>query len=230
MRFSFQATCSTPREVIWNGAIRTLSGTKEIHELRDAFDFLLIWREYLESVYEDLHTVTHLSNPDDPPDVIAHFQKSDLNIELTSLEPDHIHQSEPLKKQFSKTGHTVLPISYKHTSRAEAETIMAAPGHPHAWEDVSARCAVRKETVISRVTSKLENPRVQALNPGVILLTGDLIGDPNEELALLNAFEELAAHPQFNGWQFGTVHQWNDSSFYSTLYSTREGFRVRLHR
>jgi hypothetical protein len=226
MRISLSATFSTPQETIWEEARRRLSGNKEMEELRDAFDFLHIWQDYLRSLYGELESVTHLSNPDDPPDVIAYFERGELNIELTSLEPDHIHQSEQLKGQFSATGHTVLPISYKPSSRAEAETIMATPGHQQAWENVSDRCFTRKEIIMSRVLAKLQNSGVQALAPGVILLTGDLMGDPNEEVALRSAFEELALLPQASGWQFGTVHHWNDSSFYSTLYRVRDGFRV----
>jgi hypothetical protein len=47
--------------------------------------------------------------------------------------------------------------------------------------------------------TKLENAGVQALTPGVILLTWDLMGDPHEELALRSAFEELSS--QSCGWQ-----------------------------
>jgi hypothetical protein len=105
--------------------------------------------------------------------------------------------------------------------------MMAPFGHPQAWENVSDRCDSRKETIISRVMAKLENQGVRALKEGLILLTGDLMGEPNEELALRNAFEELSAHPLAAGWDIGTAHQWNDSSFYSTLYSSRDGFRIR---
>lgn len=227
MKIPLPATFNTSRETIWEEARRRLSGKKEMEELRDAFDFLLIWQDYLRPLYGGLQSVTHLSNPDDPPDVIAYFERGELNIELTSLETDHIHQSEPLKEQFSATGHTVLPISYKPSSRAEAETIMATPGHHQAWENVSDRCSTRKEIIIARVLAKLQNSGVQALATGVILLTGDLMGDPNEELALSSAFEELSTHPQAAGWEIGTVHQWNCCSYYSVLYSKHSGFQTQ---
>jgi len=227
MRTPFQVTFSTPSESIWEEASKTLAGSKEMHEVRDVFSFLTIWREYLNSVFGELHSLTHLSNPDDPPDVIAHFHNGDLNIEITSLEPNHIHQSERLERQHLDKCRTSIPISYRPHNGAEALEIMLNPGHPLGWEGVSERCAVRNETLVSRALSKLENPAVQALNPGVILLTGNLMGDPHEEQALLTAFQEVAALPSAVGWQFGTVYQWNCSSFYSTVYSAQSGLQVK---
>lgn len=227
MKSPITISFDTTRESFWDKALTCVPGKKEIEEFRDAFDFLQIWREDLHSEYGALHSVTHLSNPDDPPDVIAHFERGELNIEITSLEPFHIHQSEPLKGQFAQTGLTLLPISSPPRSRAEAEQMMAPFGHPQTWENVSDRCHARKETIISRVIAKLENSGVQALKQGLILLTGDLMGDPNEEKALRSAFEELSAHPLAAGWDIGTVHQWNDSSFYSTLYQKGSGFQVK---
>ncbi|NBZ95360.1 MAG: hypothetical protein EBR40_02845 [Proteobacteria bacterium] len=227
MKLPIPASFDTTRESFWDNAHTSLLGKKEIEEFRDAFDFLKIWREDLQSEFGALHSITHLSNPDDPPDVIAHFEKGDLNIEITSLEPFHIHQSEPLKGQFAQTGLRLLPISSPPRSRVEAEQMMTPIGDPQLWENVSDRCDARKETIISRVMAKLENRGVRALKEGLILLTGDLMGDPNEERALRSAFEELSAHPLAAGWEIGTVHQWNDSSFYSTLYSSRDGFRIR---
>jgi hypothetical protein len=227
MKSPILASFDTTRESFWDKVLTCVPGKKEIEEFRDAFDFLKIWRESLQSEFGKLHSVTHLSNPDDPPDVIAHFEKGDLNIEITSLEPFHIHQCEPLKGQFAQRGLTLLPISSPPRSRAEAEQMMDPFGHPQAWENVSDRCDSRKETIISRVMAKLENRGVRALKQGLILLTGDLMGDLNEELAIRNAFEELSAHPLAAGWDIGTVHQWSHSSFYSALYSSRDGFRIR---
>lgn len=227
MKSTYSTSFTTHRELFWHEACMSLGGSKESLELRDAFDFLHIWQDYLRPLYGELHSVTHFSNPDDPPDVIAHFERGELNIELTSLEPDHIHQSEQLKGQFAETGHMLLPISTPPRSRADAVNMMSPFGHPQAWENVSDRCDARKEIIMSRVLAKLQNAGVQALAPGVILLTGDLMGNSHEELALRSAFEELSTHPQATGWEIGIVHQWNCCSYYSVLYSKHSRFQTQ---
>lgn len=225
MKHTFTVTFDTSHDELWDEARMSLKGTKEVHEMRDAFYFLTAWKAYLQSLYGELYSITHLSNPDDPPDVIAHFTKVDLNIEITSLEPNHIHQSEPLVDLHSNKFRTSIPISYIPRNRSEAEEIILTPGHPNAWENVADRAAVRYETVVCRIKAKLENPRLLKLMPGVILLTGSLMGDPFEEQALKEAFQEIRKTPQSEGWTLATIYQWNHCSYYFTLDGAESGFQ-----
>jgi hypothetical protein len=50
------------------------------------------------------------------------------------------------------------------------------------------------------------------------------VAGKKERGELRDAFEELSS--QSCGWQIGTVHQWNSSSYYSTLFSAQDGFQV----
>ena len=62
-------------------------------ELRDVFQFLCAWRDHFRARHGELYAISHLSNPDDPPDAIAHFTNTEISIEVTTIDPAHILQS-----------------------------------------------------------------------------------------------------------------------------------------
>lgn len=191
---------------------------KECHELRDAFQFLRIWRERFDIEYGVLEGISHLSNPDDPPDVIAHFSVRDVSIEITTIDPSHILQSDALhRKMGNQSGRSEIPLSCKPKNRQEAIEMMYCPGSA-AWENVSDRNQVWLNSIIERVSGKLTNSRIRKIQPGIILLPGRLDGSIGEEEVIKQAFSDIrAAIPDSAAWTLATCHQWNEISYFSAI-------------
>lgn len=220
----FSASFSTPSDQVWDEARAQLNGKpKEIHEVRDAFQFLLIWQDYLRYSYGELSTILHHSNPDDPPDVVAHFENGDLSIEITDIQPPHIHQSEDLDNKVGQgRARFEVPLSNPPSSREEAINSMYLPGGGPP-EEVGERNKVWFKSILERVTSKLTSPTMEEVPPGIILLTGSLYGSLGEEEAVRQAFTEVRRSvPEAANWTLATCHQWNPFEFFSAL-STPEG-------
>lgn len=202
--------------------------TKECHELRDAFQFLLIWKDYFQSKHGELKALSHLSNPDDPPDVIAEFEEREVAIEVTSIDPPHIHQSDALHRKVGRvSGRTEVPLSIKPANRQEALDIMYNPGHS-PWEKVSDRNQVWQEVIHDRVAKKIGNPGVREIAEGIILLPGKIEGSFGEDLAVKEAFAAIrTAIPESAAWTFAVCNQWNDYHYFSAIDSPEDGFKIR---
>ncbi|MEJ6580096.1 MAG: hypothetical protein QNL68_09880 [Akkermansiaceae bacterium] len=223
----FPASFSTPSMDFWKDACMTLK-SKEAQELKEAFQFLGIWGEHFESIHGELQAISHLSNPDDPPDVIAHFTGGDLSIEVTSIEPPHIHQSDALDKQAGQgRGRSGIPISIKPTSKEEAMDFMYLPGGGPC-EDVGDRNQVWGDSIIKRASKKLDSSTMKQVVPGVILLTGGIEGSFGEKDAITHAFSAIRqTYPEGAKWCFATCYQWNSIQFYSTLSAPSKTLMIK---
>ena len=224
----FPASFSTPFDQVWHEARVQLNGKpKEIHEIRDAFQFLVIWQDYLREAFGELSAISHHSNPDDPPDVVAHFENEDLSIEITDIQPPHLHQSENLDNKVGKgRARFAVSLSNPPSSREEAMNSMYLPGGGPP-EEVEERNKVWLRSILERVTSKLTSRTIEEVPPGIILLTGSLDGSLGEEEAGREAFTKIRQTlPQSEKWTLATCYQWNPYEFFSVL-STPQG-RVEI--
>jgi hypothetical protein len=213
----FPASFSTPSAQFWSEACMMLD-TKGCHELRDAFQFLFIWKEHFESKFGELQGISHLSNPDDPPDVIAHFSHGDVAIEITTIDPPHILQSDALhRKMGNERGRSEIPLSYKPKDRQEALEMMYCPGES-SWENVSDGNKVWFDSITERVATKLSNSGVRHIQTGVILLPGRMNGSFGEVETVHRAFSAIrTAIPESEAWTLAICHQWNDLSYFSAV-------------
>jgi len=202
----------------------TLDG-KGSKELLEAFNFLTVWPEYLRSRYGELNSLTHLSNPDDPPDVIAHFSKCSVNIEITSIEPPHIMQSERLHNQLGGGARSEMPLSRIPANTQDAKEIMYIPGNQKAWELVADRCDVRYKMIVERGRRKFSNPKIKTLSSGILLFHGETFGDKFEHQAIEKAFKALQQIPVCRGWIIALIHRWNSLAYYTAIHSDDVGFR-----
>lgn len=227
MKRKFHVTFCTPEDQFWRESCMTLQ-TKGAHELRDAFQFLALWPEHFYARLGELRGLSHLSNPEDPPDVVAHFTSGDINIEITTIEADHVLQSDSQHRKRGGGARTEIPLSNHPTSAREAAEIMYTPGHPKAWENVSDRRDTRFVILVKRANEKFQNHRIQNLAPGILLFTGSLFGDDSERSLLKSAFQALSELPESHGWTLGFVFRWNSLSFFTALHDEESGFKFRL--
>jgi hypothetical protein len=223
----FDTNLATPQNEFCRQICAVLEG-KCAQELLEAFRFLVIWRNHFESTLGELHAISHLSNPDDPPDVIAHFATTDIPIEITSIEPPHVHQSDDLHgKVGNGGGRSEIPVSMKPANMQQALDWMYLPGGG-PWENVDDRNKTREESIFSRLSSKLGKSFTSSVSPGVILLTGSIDGSFGEEHAVREAFSCIRRqHSEAKDWSLAICHQWNDIHYFSALDSSQAGFEIR---
>jgi hypothetical protein len=227
MKTHFPVTFANSTDDLWTLAGKRL-GRTEYYELRYAFQLLTLWRDEFRGRWGELKEISHLSNPDDPPDVIAHFANASVNIEVTSIDPEHICQ-------YSKLGGTELrdvvsaelPLSHKPANKSEALEIMSCPGHSMAWARTEDECRVRREVIHERVQKKLQKATIQAIEPGILLLTGDVFGDRFEHNAIKEIFAKIAAMPDLQAWLIAIVHCWNSVDFYTAIQCPKRGFKFK---
>jgi hypothetical protein len=202
--------------------------SKECHELRDAFQFILIWKDSFHSKYGDLVALSHLSNPDDPPDVIAHFRNRDISIEVTTIDPPHIRQCDDLHNKVGEgSGRAVMPLTINPGSRQEALEMMYVPGSSPR-ENVPDRNQVWFDLISERVAKKIGNARVKEISSGILLLPGDIDGSLGEDIAVKEAFASIRRSiPESAGWTLAVCSQWNNVHHFSAIDSPETGFEVK---
>jgi hypothetical protein len=224
----FPATFSTPFGEFWKNACMTLEKAKESHELRDAFQFLLAWRGYFASMHGNLTALSHRSNPDDPPDVMAHFQNRDVAIEITTIDPSHIRQSDNLHAEVGKgLGRFTIPLSKRPASRHEALNMMYGPGTPPS-EYIADRNRVWFDSICSRVDRKLNGSFLQKFPSGILLLPGQINGSYGEDVAVQQAFQTIrASNPGAHEWTLAVFYQWNDLQYFSAIDAPGLGFQIQ---
>lgn len=223
----FPVTFSTSFMEFGKNACITLPA-KKCRELLDTFQFLLIWQDYFQSNHGELKALSHLSNPDDPPDVIAHFADRSVAIEITTIDPSHMRQSDDLHDKVGQgSGRTEIPLSIKPRNRQEALDMMYVPGLS-PWEDVDDRNQVWFNSIYERVAKKLSSPRIRAISPGIILMPGQIEGSYGEAHAVAQAFAAIrASMPAYNGWTIAICHQWNHLHYFSAIDAPGLGFEIK---
>ena len=227
MKTPFSVTFATSTDNLWKLAGKRLGHT-EYYELRDGFQLLTLWCDEFRDRWGELKEISHLSNPDDPPDVIAHFANASVNIEVTSIDPEHICQYSKLSgTELRDVVSAELPLSYKPANKSEALEFMRRPGHSMAWARMEDECRVRREVIRERVQKKLQKATIQAIEPGILLLTGGVFGDRFEHNAIKEIFASIAATPDLQGWLIAIVHCWNPVDFYTAIQCPKKGFKFK---
>jgi hypothetical protein len=223
----FPATYSTVPDEFWHLSCRTLP-PKDCHELWEAFQFLLASWDYFAPVHGDLQALSLRSNPDDPPDVTAHFLKCDVAIEITGIDPPHIRQSDDLHAKVGKgLGRFEIPLSRKPGSRHEALSMMYGAGTPPS-EYTADRNQVWFDSICSRVKTKLTDSFVQKLPRGILLLTGKINGSYGEDTAVKQAFTSIRASiPAAQPWTLAVFWQWNPLQYFYAIDSPELGFKIK---
>jgi hypothetical protein len=169
-----------------------------------------------------------MSNPDDPPDVIAHFENRDVAIEITTIDPPHIRQSDDLHNKVGQGSCcTEISLSIKPGNRQEAFAMMYVPGYS-SRENVADRNRVWFNSISERVAKKLSSPGLREISPGIILLPGKIDGSFGEDRAIEQAFTaSRASIHEAQGWTLAAVHQWNHLHYFSAIDAPGYGFKIK---
>jgi hypothetical protein len=201
--------------------------SKGCHELWSAFRFLTIWSRHYREVYGELEALSHLSNPDDPPDVIARFVKETVAIEITGIDPAHIRQSDALHNSISHgCGRREIPLSRPPVSKSEAIEMMYGPGRD-CWESAVDRNKVWFTSIVQAVEKKIAKLSALRTAPGIVLLTGKTDGDLGEARAIEQAFATVRSKiPQAKKWTLATLSLWSQSPCFSAIDVPGLGFRI----
>lgn len=204
---------------------------KECRELSDAFQFLLIWQHYFQSNHGELNSLSHLSNPDDPPDVIAHFADRSVAIEITTIDPSHMRQSDDLHDKVGQgSGRTEIPLSVKPRNRQEALDMMYVPGLS-PWENVDDRNQVWFNSIYERVAKKMSIPRFREISPGIILMPGQIEGSYGEDRAVELAFNAIRTTiSESEGWTLAICNMWNHLHYFSAIDAPESGFQIKQNQ
>ncbi|WP_341408082.1 hypothetical protein [Luteolibacter soli] len=199
-------------------------------EAVNVFQFLSIWIHHFQSKLGQLNGVSHLSNPDDPPDAIGHFSNHDIPIEVCSITPAHVKQSDDLhRKVGGNQGRYDVPISQKPRSAAEARDWMYGPGGVDIWESFTDAMETVHHSIVDAAKKKFGKPSIAKLEPGVLLLPGDrLFGYFGEEEAVRAAFNAVRKEvPAANAWILAVHHQWNGRECFSAIDDPSSGFALK---
>jgi hypothetical protein len=205
-------------------------GQKEWFEAINVFQFLSIWRGHFESKWGPLRGTSHLTNPDDPPDAVAHFQGNEIPIEVCSITPAHVKQSDDLHRKIGgNQGRYDIPISQKPRNAVEAKDWMYGPGGADIWEPVADSMETVHQSITAAAKRKFGMESIMKLRPGVLLLPGDrLFGSFGEEEAVKAAFKAVRNEvPAAKDWMLAVHHQWNASECFSALDDPLVGFRLK---
>jgi hypothetical protein len=222
----FAVSFEASSDKFWSDLCSALED-KGCHELWSAFRFLTAWRKHYRKVYGELEALSHLSNPDDPPDVVAHFTKEKVAIEITGIDPTHIRQSDALHGSIGHgCGRREIPLSRRPESKSEANEMMYSPGG-NCWESVVDRNQVWFDSIVQAVEKKMTKLAILRTAPGIILLTGKIDGDLGETRAIEQAFAEVRSKiPEAEKWTLATLSLWTQSSCFSAIDVPGVGFRT----
>jgi len=223
MKRQFQASFAMSLEQLWKDACTTLPEQKEANELYDTFDTLQIWQEVFRPKFGELESITHHSNPDDPPDATAQFTQGTLQVEHTIIEPPHVMQAEDIHRKIGKgRARSGVPTSGQF-SKKQLEEIMYVPGHPLAWEGSNACLDTRYGIVVSAIQKKIEKHP-----PGGLLILGaEMMGSRWEADMLDQAFRYCSTLAGAERWIVAFKYRWNCQEYFSVIRSNEIGMKTK---
>lgn len=165
-----------------------------------------------------IQAITHLNGSDDPPDVIAHFASREVYIEITTIDPAHIRQSDVLHaKTRPYQGRNEIPITVSPRNKAEALKMMYSP-ESSPWEDIVDRNQIWFNSITERVKRKLGTKGFKDMPPGIILLPGKIDGLLGEVCAVEHAFSSIRANiPEARDWTVAVCRQRNSHDYFSAI-------------
>jgi hypothetical protein len=205
-------------------------GEKEWKEAVQVIEFLSIWKDHFQSKFGPLKGTSHLSNPDDPPDALAHFETSTIPIEVCSITPPHVKQSDALHKNEGKNrGRFDIPISKAPRNAAEARDWMYGLAGADIWEPVSDATETVHCSIVEAAERKFGKASIARLQPGLLLLPGDrLFGSLGQEEAIRAALATIRREvPVASEWTIGVHHQWNGQHCFSAIDDPSSGISLK---
>lgn len=200
---------------------------KELPELVESFDVLKTWEAEFEHRFGSLHQLIHHSNPDDPPDVVAHFEQGILGIEHTEIEPTHVKQGEAVhRKERGSKGHCEMPLSGSGTYTSnDIKEIMWGRADPRGWEEVGVHFQTRCDLITSAIQKKICKYPVG----GLLVMKGSLGGWPNEfedELNVIDhAFGVATSMPGISKWIVAVHKRWSAQKVFSVIWIPGLGYK-----
>ena len=218
----FKASYDISRDDFRNEACMSLPKAKECQELYDTFDTLQIWQDVFREKLGALTSITHHSNPDDPPDAVAMFTHAPLEIELTSIEPEHVMEANSIHRGNPGFARNRVPVSGGF-DRSRSREIKYTPGHSLAWETNDASLQTRFRLIMTAIARKLRKHR----SGGLLLLQGEMTGDLFEDELICAAFRQACKMPEAEKWMFGFKYRWNPGSYFSVLCANDIGIMTR---
>lgn len=153
------------------------------------------WLPTLEGFYGPLRSLTHLSSPDDPPDVMAHFERADVGFEITYLLPNGIAKFFDRLKEMDGDKHcTVAPTlsgprfmdekGNAYSDRMAIASYAFGSGElGEGWVSVQAENKEWKNAAWTSFQKKVEKWDGKAPYLVLVVVPPNLFGDV-EELAL----------------------------------------------
>jgi len=176
-----QITFDTPESSI--GQICQSAGLsgKEANEVYHSMDALRAWGDRFETLYGDLDSCVHHSNPDDPPDLTFHFSRGAVGVEHTRLEPSHLGWANALHHRDCPDQCITVPsITQQPRSRRELLDLMLT--REGDWSDVVADLNEWFRFMIGQIRRKIEH------RPDGVLVIQDV-----------SVFHESQLHPLAEG-------------------------------
>ncbi|MCW1913077.1 hypothetical protein OJ996_05810 [Luteolibacter sp. GHJ8] len=221
--------CHTSVQGVINEA-RTALDEKGWLESVQVVQFLSIWNDHFQSRFGPLNGTSHLSNPDDPPDAVGHFGSNDIPIEVCSITPGHVKQSDALhRKEGGNRGRYDIPISQKPRNADEAKNWMYGPAGADIYEAVEDANNTVYDSIIGAAKRKFGKASIARLQSGVLLLPGDrLFGSFGEEEVVRAALGSIRKEiPDAKDWIIAVHHQWNGWECFSAIDAPSSGFALR---
>lgn len=203
---------------------------KGLSEAVQVIRFLSIWKDHFQSRFGSLKGTSHLSNPDDPPDALAHFERGEFPIEVCSITPPHVKQSDALhRKEGGNRGRYDIPISKKPRNAEEAKNWMYGPAGADIFESVPDAIETVHRSIVDAAKKKFGMASIARLQTGLLLLPGDrLFGYCGEEEAVRAALGAIRRElPTANDWTIAVHHQWNDRECFSAIDAPSSGFELK---
>ena len=201
---------------------------KFYQELLPAFYFLKAWEDHFIPLYGHPISIIYNTPPDDPPDVLIYFERASIDIEVTSLTPNHIHQSAPIHREFQNQVRHLLPYSNPPTNRTDAMERITQIAHPSSSEYQDERTASIHQILLERSAKKLKKPKTQQSANNVLLLTGELLRNPADYPAINHALETASLWPNTQDWTLAIISQWNSLAYFSSLHCPVNGLKCRM--
>jgi len=124
-------------------------------EVVESFSAIQVWRSWLGDRYGELKELRHRSNPDDPPDIDLVFEKGQLGLEHTALEPPPLGHAEAIAKEINPGGGRAIPSIARQWARPELESMAFWQNGSDSFmsDDYSAAL----ESLVSSIRKKLKD-------------------------------------------------------------------------
>jgi hypothetical protein len=208
---TFDITFDSNVDEVCRAATKADLDTKSWNELVWSFEAISRWGDQLRKRFGSLVRIDHRSPPDDPPDLLLHFDRCKVALEHTLLKPYPLGWAEAIR---GHRGGFVPPVGTRRWTRKELTDVIS--GADATWADALDMYEATRNALSAAIDEKVK----RLPDGGIIVIDDRATFDGRERERMIR--EILARSRHFQDCTVLFFQRNNSLQFWSALLTADE--------